>query len=100
MTITRTTRSARIESAHVRIDIQQVSPGARLAVRIRPADLPPGVTDGPRVALEFTPADALAFADVLIEQATQMQRATRAFAAEREHRANAAAETRWIALRL
>ena len=87
MNITRTTRSSRIELDALRIEIEQVSPGNLLNILLRPASVPPGASEGPRVALEFSPADALAFADELQAHAMQMQRAAHAYAADVAHRA-------------
>jgi hypothetical protein len=86
MNITRGTRSSRIESDQLRIEIEQVSPGNLLTIRLRPASVPPGASEGPRVAMSFTPSDALALADELQMHATTMQRAARAYAAEVAHR--------------
>jgi uncharacterized protein YndB with AHSA1/START domain len=86
MHVTRTTRASRIESDALRIEIEQVSPGNLLTIRLRPASVPPGATEGPRVAMSFTPSDALTFADELQAHAMTMQTAARAYAAEVAHR--------------
>lgn len=84
-TITRTTRSTTLQFDAVRVHIEHSA--GRLAIRLRPADVPPGASEGPRVALEFAPDDAIAFADALAELAMIAKKAAFDYAAVTEQRA-------------
>jgi hypothetical protein len=62
--------ASRLDVEELRIDLERC--GSYLQIRLRPADVPPGLSHGPRVALELTQAGARELGAALLRHADAM----------------------------